>query len=173
MKNLRLLRRSFHGDQAGQALILVLILLVIGSTMLVPALALSRDAARANRPYEMKTTELYTADAGSEDGLWRFKYEFFGVGYDAYDFDTVYQYQPADVNGRTANLTIENVWIPTNVTLAGCGLDADDARAIIDDEILVVTGSPGVSPSFPYAVKIDYDPSKRTIMTLPSAKTCV
>lgn len=153
--------RQLHREQAGQALILVLLLLVIGSMMLVPALALARDAAQSNRPYEIKTSELYTADAGIEEGLWRIKYEYFGTGYDAYNFNTTYRYEIDDVNGKTANLTIQNVWLPTNVTLASLGLSTAEARAIIEDEILVVTGSPGALSNQPYAIKVDYDPSKK------------
>jgi hypothetical protein len=147
-----------HAAESGQAIIMVLILLVIGSLVLVPSLSLSLAAIRSNETYAAHTNELYTADSGIEDGIWRIKYDYFGPSYDPYDYTTVYSYQTDELNGLAADITIQNIWVPSNVTLSGLGLTSDDARDIIEDERLVVTGSAGAIPGEPYDIKIDYDP---------------
>ncbi len=150
---------GFHAAQGGQAIILVLILLVIGSLVLVPALSLSMTALRSNQTYEAQTNTIYTADSGIEDGVWRIKYDYFGPSYSPYDFDTVYSYETDELNGLTADVSIQNVWIPSNVTLDSLGLTSGDAQSIIEGERLVVTGTAGAIPGEPYDIKIDYDPA--------------
>ena len=158
-RSMKKLSAGFHAAQGGQAIILVLILLVLGSLVLVPSLSLSMTALNANKGYVAQTNALYTADSGIEDGVWRIKYDFFGPTYDAYDYTSVYNYETEELNGLTADVTLQNVWIPTNVTLSGLGLTSDDARDIIEGEHLVVTGSAGAIPGQPYDIKIDYDPA--------------
>lgn len=164
---------QIHTEQAGQALILVLILLMLGSLVLVPALALSGTALKTGEIYETKTNEIYTADAGIDAGIWRIKYEFLGPGYTPYDFDTAWEYETDSINDMTANVTIQNVWIPSNVTLGGLGLSATEAQAIVegageDPPRLVVTGSSGAIPGQPYDIKIDYNPATSENLTVKS-----
>jgi len=144
--------------ESGQALILVLILLVIGSLTIIPALAVASTALKTGTNYEMMSKDLYTADAGIEDGLWRIKYDYFGPDYNKYDFTTTWEYETETVNGTTAMVEIQNVWIPTNVTLESVGLDAVEARAIIEGETIIVTGSAGAVPGQPFNIKIEYTP---------------
>ena len=55
-------------------LILVLVLLVVGGLILAPLLGLMSTGLVAGQVYEKKTAELYAADAGIEDGLWKIKH---------------------------------------------------------------------------------------------------
>jgi len=57
--------------ESGQAFVLVLILLLIGGLMLTPLLGFVSTGLKASQLYEQKTDELYAADAGVEDALWR------------------------------------------------------------------------------------------------------
>jgi hypothetical protein len=57
--------------QKGAALTLILILLVIGGLILTPLLGLMGTGLISGQLYERKTTELYAADAGVEDAIWR------------------------------------------------------------------------------------------------------
>ncbi len=148
----------WHAAQDGQAIILVLILLVIGSLVLVPALSLNMLALRNNTQYQSQTNEVYTADSGIEDGVWRIKYDYFGPDYDPYNFGSAYSYQGDTVNGLIPTITIENVWAPS-VTPASLGLTPAEAQAIIDDQRLVVSGTAGAVVGEPYHIKIDYDPA--------------
>ncbi len=56
-------------EESGHALILVLMFLLLGSLMLVPALDNIGTALKTGVRYEEKTDALYAADAGIEDGI--------------------------------------------------------------------------------------------------------
>ncbi len=173
MKKLRHFFRSrLSSGEAGQALILVLIFLTLGSLTLVPTLTHISTALKTGEVYEQNTNELYTADAGIEDSLWRIKYDFMGSGYNPYDFETAWPYQTDGLNGMTANFTISNVWFPTNVSITDpydpgfIDLTADEARQMIDSKKLVVAGS--ALPGQPYRVLVDFNPDVGDNLTVKS-----
>jgi len=58
-------------DESGKVLILALIVLVVGGLILGPLLGLMSTGLVAGQIYERKTAELYAADAGVEDAIWR------------------------------------------------------------------------------------------------------
>ncbi len=58
-------------DEKGQALILVLILLLIGSLIIAPHLGYMATGLKAGRVHEERMLELYAADAGVEDALYQ------------------------------------------------------------------------------------------------------
>jgi hypothetical protein len=146
-------------DETGQALIIILVLLLLGSLTIVPVLDHLHTALKTGEQYEDKTNMLYTADAGIEDGLWRIKYDFMGTDYHPYDFDTAWPYETDTLNGMVADVTIKNVWLPSNVTLDDLYLSPDDAKDMIESEKLVVVGTSGAIPGKPYHIKIDYTPA--------------
>jgi hypothetical protein len=154
--------------ESGQALVLVLVFLMLGSLTLLPTLAHISTSLKTGQIYEEKTNELYCADSGIEDGLWRIKYDFMGVNYDPYDFETEWPYETEDLNDIGANFTIRNVWFPSDVTLDSLGLTSEDAKQIIDSEKLVVAGTSGVIPGRPYHIKIDYTPDEGDNLTVKS-----
>ena len=62
--------KLFSKRESGQAFILVLILLLLGSLMLTPLLTFVSTGLKAGQLCEQKTDELYAADAGVEYALW-------------------------------------------------------------------------------------------------------
>jgi len=58
-------------EEKGSVLIMVLVLLVVGGLILTPLLGLMSTGLLAGQVYEKKTDELYAADAGVEDAIWR------------------------------------------------------------------------------------------------------
>jgi hypothetical protein len=58
-------------NEKGYLLITVLILLVVGGLILTPLLGLMSTGLLAGKVYEKKMDELYAADAGVEDAIWR------------------------------------------------------------------------------------------------------
>jgi len=64
--------------QAGQALILVLILLAIGALLVVPTLRLTSTALMGTPIVERQTKGLYAADAAQEYILWKLLYDGLG-----------------------------------------------------------------------------------------------
>jgi hypothetical protein len=59
-----------HRGEKGQALIIAMILMLLGSLIIVPMLAYMGAGLKAGTIQEERTGELYAADAGVEDALW-------------------------------------------------------------------------------------------------------
>ncbi len=159
----------FISDQTGNALILVLIFLLMGSLMLVPALAHVSTALKTGVKYEEKTKALYAADAGVDDAIWQIKYDgleskFRDANYN-YIFSTNASYSlNSTVNGLTTNVTIANVWVPSNVTLADLILTPAQAKDVLERPVtdnttnrLVLSGTPLDESN--YRIKIDFYPA--------------
>ena len=88
--------------ESGQALILALVLLLIGSLMLPPLLALASTGLKSSQVYERKTDELFAADSGVEDALWKIIDE----SLDDLECGDPYPYILPQVNGLPVNVTI-------------------------------------------------------------------
>ncbi len=165
------MRKKFAKDtQAGQALILVVVFLLLGALTIVPTLALLGTALDSGAVYENKADSVFAADAGIEDAIWQIKYDALEALYDdpnyAYDFTTVCDYVlDSPVNGLAVNVTIQNVWIPSNITLGELYLNPAQARAIIERDItdnttnrLIVTGT--ALDEDDYRIKLDFYPGE-------------
>ncbi len=57
-------------DESGQALLLVVILLLVGTLIVVSLLGFMSTGLIAGQVFEKRMAELYAADAGVEDALW-------------------------------------------------------------------------------------------------------
>lgn len=147
-------------EESGQALIMVLVFLLLGSLILPPVLSHIGTALKTGQVYESKTDELYAADSGIEDAIWQIKYDrlevlFSDPVYDIYDFATVWSYSLEEpINDLTANVTIQNVWIPKDVT----PLSPAEARDIIESNKLMVAGT--TSGESTYQIKISFYPGE-------------
>ena len=96
-------------DQKGQTLILALILLVVGGLIIGPLLAYMNTGLRAGGVYERKADELYAADAGVEDAIWRIQSNdlTFDAGNHSYP-------EPLSVNNRSVDVVVYRYdWDPT------------------------------------------------------------
>jgi len=154
------LAKRLH-EEKGQALIIVLGLLMIGSLTLPPVLSHIGTALKSGQVYESKTDELYAADSGVEDAIWQIKYDRLNIlfgdpAYDIYDFDNVWSYNLDEpINGLVANITIRNIWVPSNVTAPA---DPAEARDIIESNKLMVAGT--TSGETGYKIKINFTPGE-------------
>lgn len=171
-KMMKFISSRLSSDETGQALIIVLVLLVMGSLTIIPVLDHIGSALKTGKVYEDKTNKLYAADAGVEDAIWQIQFDRLPVLFDdpnyAYDFDASCSYELEDtINDLTVNVTIENVWIPSNITLDELGLTPAAARAIIERDVtdnqtnrLIVTGT--ALDDDTYRIKIDFYPAEDT-----------
>jgi len=107
--------RKIVRDEKGGAMELVLILLTVGGLILAPLLGLMSTGLMAGQVYETKTDELYAADAGVEDAVWKIdnqvdevKYLYCGEGNHSWSYP-----EPGDpafeVNGKSVDVTI--TWV--------------------------------------------------------------
>jgi hypothetical protein len=67
----RIMKRAIRDERGAGMLALVLVLLVVGGLVLTPLLGLMGTGLISGQVYEKKTEELYAADAGWEDAVWR------------------------------------------------------------------------------------------------------
>src|SRR4030042_689068 len=67
---MKLLKRMIKGE-AGQALPMALVLLVLGGLLIVPILSFMTTNLTAHRMVDVKTSATYAADAGIQDALWK------------------------------------------------------------------------------------------------------
>ena len=107
----RFLRRILR-DQKGHAMELVLTLLGVSGLIMAPLLGLMSTGLLAGQVYEVKTDELYAADAGVEDAVWKIQNQVEEVqGLTPCYPD--WSYNMSEVNGKSLNVTITYV---TNMT---------------------------------------------------------
>ena len=88
-------------DEKGAAMFLVLILLLIGGLIATPLLAHMGTGLIAGEVYEKRTAELYAADAGVEDAIWRIQSNNL-----TFDEDNHAHLGPLTVNGRSVEVEI-------------------------------------------------------------------
>jgi len=86
-------------NEKGNTLTIVLIVLVVGGLILAPLLGLMGAGVLAGQVYENKTDELYAADAGVEDAIWKIKDNV----PDSYPYDYP---EPLTVNDMSVNVTV-------------------------------------------------------------------
>jgi len=58
-------------DESGQALVLTLLMLLISGLIAAPLLSYMGTGLLSGEVYETRTAELYAADAGVEDAIWK------------------------------------------------------------------------------------------------------
>jgi hypothetical protein len=151
----RLLKR-----EGGQALPMVLILMVVGGLILTPLLSHTSSNLIVGTTYERIADEFYAADAGIEDGLWHINYDqlddvFTSPDYEKYNYSTIYQYPlsyPLEVNDIDVVVKIKNIWIPKDKD----PLSPSQAEQLIRTGKLIIAGS--VPEDKTYQVKVYYYP---------------
>lgn len=152
-------------DEKGQALLLVLILILLGSLIIAPLLAYMSTGLKVGKEvFEEKMYLSYAADAGVEDALWEIKHEKLSnlfSDYTPYDYYKEYEYpNPFEVddkrvdlvNGKDVDVTIQNVWIPKGIAAPS----PSEAKNIIDQGKLRVFGSITGTSGSDYQIKIFY-----------------
>jgi len=92
-------------DEDGRAMMLCLLVLVTGGLIVTPLLGLMTTGLAAGQVYEKKTHELYAADAGVEDAIWKIQRGDVPVC----PGNPTWSYSISDVNGKSVEVTIE--WV--------------------------------------------------------------
>jgi len=115
-----MIKNGLAGREAGSVLIMALVALVVGALLLTPLLGLMGTGLMGGEVYEEKMYELYAADAGVEDAVWKLENpELSGLNPPGPGqcFDTNWRYpeEPDDppfeltVNGKDVSVTIQYV----------------------------------------------------------------
>jgi len=140
--------------EKGQALPMVLILMVVSGLILAPLLSYTSSGLKVGQAYERMADEFYAADAGIEDGLWQIKYDHLNDvldNYQRYEYGTEYTYpDKLMVNDTEVTVKIKNIWIPKGVSAP----TYQDAEQLIGAGKLIIAGS--VPAELTQEVKIYY-----------------
>ena len=87
--------------ESGQAFLLVLVMLVLGSLLIVPSVTLASTSLKTGQMVEENMKGIYAADAGIEDALWRM------INDKPASFP--YNYEITGINGMSVSVVIEEV----------------------------------------------------------------
>ena len=96
--------KKLISDEKGQAMVLALVMLLIGGLISAPLLAHMGTGLIAGEVYESRAAELYAADAGVEDAIWKIQYQ---AGY-----------LPCNPSSdpRSYNITVNGKSVEVNIT---------------------------------------------------------
>ncbi len=153
----RTLNKSIR-DEKGQALILVLILMLVGGLIIAPLLAYMSTGIKVGKEvFEERMYGQYAADSGVEDALYRIKRddpalpeEWQGVwNKDAYD--TPFTYSIPQLNGNDVGVTIQPQWALEGLEAPPLGMTPHADIVIVGDTI-GTAGDNGL-----YQISINYD----------------
>jgi hypothetical protein len=139
-------------NEKGYVLIAVLILLVVGGLILTPLLGLMSAGLLAGQVYEKKTDELYAADAGVEDAIWKIMYsdnisypyhlaEYLTVNKKTVDYDIYREEMPESTKCRKV---YSHQILSMATTDAGGGTVAIDSSTTVEAYIITVVESYGI-----------------------------
>lgn len=144
-------------NEAGFALVWVLVLLLVAGLILAPFLILMTTGIRSAHFHEDVMLAFYAADAGIEDAVYKILNQDANLPPTA--DDPPYQYTIADVNGNQVTVAIENIWI-----LEGFGdIESEHPGSEPHNEVLIVghTAEAGT-----YQIGIVYDGSIANVWLL-------
>jgi len=178
---IRKCRKNHKSGEKGQAFLLVLILLLVGTLIISSTLAFIGASIKTNGPYISNTNDLYAAEAGVQDGENNVLNQtvnglntlFNATNYNEYDYADTWSYNlPNQVNNDSVNVSVQNVWVPAiddntpgwyptvSNPLPGDGAvtppSQTEASTIINDTNLVVTGGVTSAASKIYKLNIAY-----------------
>jgi len=146
--------------QAGQALILVLIVLAIGAVLVVPSLRLTSTALMGTPTVERHTKGLYAADAATEYILWKLAYDDLG--------------QDFTEDGQTANFSFNVCDVPVSATIVMRATEGEGGTTLATDDKIKPTKTvehqylPDPVPdkrleTYTYTIKLDHLSSDNSV----------
>ncbi len=142
--------------QKGQALVLAVVFLALGSMLTLSILNFARNGTITSSVYAKKVKEIFAADAGARDAAWQIKYDYMDTvltnpsAFSLYDFNTHWSYLLGDnINDMSTNVTIDNLWIPSGESVP----NLSQAQDIIQSNTLLITSYNATSN---YVIKASY-----------------
>ncbi len=148
-------------NEKGQALMLVLILMLLGGLIIAPLLAyMSTGLKTGKEVFEERMYGQYAADAGVEDALYKIRTddpalpdEWEGM-WDASDYQgDPYEYSTPQLNGNNVNVTIQPQWALEGLEDPPQGMTPHVELMVIGDTIGTIDGN-GL-----YQISINYEGS--------------
>ena len=135
----RIMNKSIK-DEKGQAMILAMILMLVGGLIIAPLLGFMSTGLIVGLVFEDKMAQVYAADGGIEDGLWKIIND---------QIPPTQPYSLGTVNDKNVAVEIESVWLLE-------GMESDTNGTLPHSE-LVATGRVTDPAAGQYEVEIIYD----------------
>ena len=139
-------------DEKGQALPIVLILLVLGGLLVAPCLSYAATGLNSGRVIEKNVNALYAADAGIENALWKLKNSPPG----SYPYSYTL---PQTVNGLSVAVLMERVTTLWGIVVGAPGNHADwmevDGGMVYDDQLDVYIYTVTITNKHVSNIKLD------------------
>jgi hypothetical protein len=155
-------------EEKGVSFITVLIILLMGSVIIASLLSIVSTGAKVGIVYDENSKELYSANAGIDDGIWQIKYNHLSssfTGYSPYEYEDSYDYTlPEQVNDMDVDVGIKNIWVPVISPVPA----ASEAATIVNNAQLIVTGSNISETDYNYKIKIQYYPQSGETLNVDS-----
>jgi len=102
-------KRLVRGEK-GQTMIMALVLLAVGGLIIAPLLAYMSTGLISGEVYNRRTAELYAADAGVVDAVWKIRHQVDEVvELSCGSSNHTWTYDISDVNGKRVEISIEYV----------------------------------------------------------------
>ena len=135
--------KNLARDEKGAALVLALILLLVGGLVVAGLLGHMGAGLLAGEIYERRTAELYAADAGVEDAIWKIQHGETPVC----PGDPYWSYNITDVNDKKLQISIE--YLPDECTYkitsiaitegdGGGGIASTDSATTVESYVSVL-----------------------------------
>ena len=96
-------------NEKGQVMLMAVIMLLVGGLCVSSLLSYMGTGLLTNRVYESRTGELYAADAGIEDAMWKLQHKDEAGYLPCNPSSEPRTYTISDVNGKTVDVKIEYV----------------------------------------------------------------
>ncbi len=153
---------KFKADEKGQALIIVVLLMLVSALVIAPMLSHVSTGLRTGREvFEEKMYGQYAADSGVEDALHRIQVdnpllpeEWDGPWIDSDAYDATYTYSLTDpVNGNNVLVTIQPQWVLDGLETPPTGMTPHADIVVVGDTVGEEDGN-GL-----YQISINYDQS--------------
>jgi len=135
-------------SEKGQALVVVLILMVLGGLLIIPCLNYTATSLNTGQIHKETMALIYAADAGVGDALWGIKNETVPIG--PFDYETEFTYSlPEEINDKAVEVTIQQIW-----PLSGLETDVNGTTSSYH---LMITGGIVDEEEGEYKVQMSYD----------------
>jgi hypothetical protein len=141
---------KFTAGESGQALIIVVLLMLVSAIVIAPMLAHVRTGLKTGKEiFEEKMLGQYAADSGVEDALFKiqtddplFPDEWDGPWTTQNAYDTEYTYTiSSPVNGNNVDVTIQPDWVLTDLETPPSGMTPHADMVVVGDTVGVEDGN--------------------------------
>jgi Tfp pilus assembly protein PilX len=159
-------KKNKESAEKGQALIIVLVLLLVGSLIISSSMSFIATSVKTNKVYMSNTNDLYAAEAGIQDAIHNMLNQsysglntlFSTTNFSDYDYSTQWTYSLPDlVNKDAVSLKIKNIWVPYGIAAPSLTQATNILNNVGGTSTVNLTVTGGVNSIPNYTITITYN----------------